>query len=1467
MSPNFFDKKLKKTQEDDYSSIIETKSTQYSDEYSSPSDFMNQEDIEKVVDSNVYLQKRLFSFLKTKKIPEIPKDDSERKEFAYYDANIISKIFFLWCLPLIGIGYKRTIQPQDLYKLKPKMKIENLTETFQKFWKEEVRRLIKKYQLEHPEEDHPQFENEEHEFQHYYGKLTPDRLSLVKCLFRTLREKHLRALAYVILGNCAAALNPLVTKRLINFVEKKQLVPHLHVNKGVGYAIGATLIMLLNGIFFNHCFQMSTLSGTQSKGIMTSALLSKSFKLSSSAKNVYSNGMLTSMMSTDMQRLEFAIALQPFLWGFLPPVIICLVLLLINIGPVCLIGFAVFFSLIFCTIRAFKQIIAIRIKANRHTDARVSYMREVLNSLKMIKFYGWEDAYEESIIQTRHKEIYEIKKMLYTRNFFTALGLMLPTMATMVTFLVLYRVGWGNKSVGSIFSSLSSFQVLAILVFFFPLALSTGIDALISLGRAQTFLLAKEEPISEQREPCDADRMALELSNCDFEWEAFDVDSEDEDEHVVLHNQDASNIDAVNSSTKKEKTESNSLDVDDISENTVNEKHFEEDEMKLKFKGFHGIDLKIPQGEFVMVTGAIGTGKTSLLNALAGMMPQLAGSVKQNGKLLLSGQPWIQNTTLKNNILFGSAFDKERYDSILDACSLLADLEILPNGDKCELGDKGVNLSGGQKARLSLARTCYKDADIYLFDDVLSAVDSRVGKYIMDKCMLELLAGKTKILATHQLSLLDRVDKVIFLNSNGSLKYGTKDDLMVQEPEFAKLVHFAQNQSNEEEEEKEFNPPIEYAIDEAISDSEEVKSYGPEGIDNDYDELAKLKKEITAKSDIVVEATNKERRAFNSVSFSVYRKYITSGSGKYTIPVMMLYMITVVATTFCMLFSSVWLSFWTSHKFDRPASFYMGMYCFFVFGALFFMIIEFTTLCTVCLNAARALNLNVVKKLLHTRMSFLDVTPMGRILNVCSSDTNTLDNEISEQLRLFVYQLANLIGVVILCIIYMPYFAIAVPFLLLLYMFIASHYQATGREVKRLEAIQRSFVYNNINEVLSGMATIKCYDKERAFLMKNSFLIDKQNEAAHMSFSLQRWAALFIDMIACLFAVIIALLCITRAFHVSASSVGVMLTYVLQLPGLLNVLLRAMTQAENDMNSVERLVSYSTELPQEAAYRADGNGNGVVQPPNEWPTKGQIEFENVCMAYREGLPLVLKNLSFSINDGQKIALVGRTGCGKSSTVLTLFRLVELTSGKITIDGQDISKLGLYDLRRKLTIIPQDPVLFKRSIRRNLDPFGDHTDDELWEALVNSGAIERSLLEEVKSQHVEKDGKDNDGVHKFHLDQMVQEDGVNYSNGERQVLALTRAVVAKSKILVLDEATSSVDYETDAKIQSKISTEFKDSTVITIAHRLNTILSYDKIMVLEKGEIAEFDEPLNLYHKKDSIFREMCEKAAITEADF
>ncbi|XBW38273.1 hypothetical protein QEN19_003862 [Hanseniaspora menglaensis] len=1455
MSPNVLlkgrlnDKNAKDS--DDFSSIIDTKASTLNYDAIEPTEFMNKEDIEKITDSQLYLQKRFFSFMKSKKIPSIPKDDSERKEYGYNNANFFSKLFFLWCIPIVGVGYKRTIQPQDLQKLTPEMKVAALTETFYKIWYKEVSNLIAKYKKEHPEEEYPEFPSVKDERHYFYGKLQPGKFTLVKVLYLTLLKKHSKAIIFAALGNCSAACNPLVTKRLINFVEEKQIYHSLHVNKGVGYAIAATLIMLSNGLLFNHFFYMSTLAGTQTKGIMQSVLLAKSFKLSSSSRNDYSNGVLTSMMSSDMQRLELAIALQPFLWGFIPPAVICLVLLLVNIGPVSLIGFAIFILLIFITIRAFKSIISIRIKANKETDTRVTYMREVLNSLKMIKFYAWEDAYEKNIVEVRSREVYETKKMLYTRNFFTALGIIMPTLSTLVTFLVLYKVGWGGKSVGSIFSSLSTFQVMAILVFFLPMSLSTGVDALIGLQRAQKLLLSKEEQQFEARSECEDKTLSLKLENCDFEWEIFDDDDVNDKESSTSSDNDGAT--SLASASYKEKG-NETTDIDQKSEVTYDHekqmvsdilesdnKKSKDTDMKIKFKGFHNASFEIKNGEFVMVTGAIGTGKTSLLNALAGMMPQLKGTVKQTGDLLLSGQPWIQNTTLKNNILFGSKLDNEKYNKVLDACSLLPDLDILPNGDQCELGDKGVNLSGGQKARLSLARTCYKDADIYLFDDVLSAVDSRVGKYIMDKCMLELLDGKTKILATHQLSLMDRVDKILFLNSVGEISFGTVAELMSSNDEFNRLVQFSQNQTEEEEEEND--------------DEEEA-----------LDELAKLKKELTAKSAIILQTGNKEKRAYNSISFSVYKTYIIAACGKFTIPVLIMYALSVIFTTFCMLFSSVWLSFWTQEKFDRPASFYMGLYCLFVFGAFFFMVIQFTTLCTICLNAAKHLNLRVVKKLLHTKMSFLDVTPMGRILNVVSSDTNTLDNEISEQLRMFIYQLANLTGVIILCIIYMPWFAISIPFLTFLYVIIASHYQATGREAKRLESVQRSFVYNNINEVLSGMSTIKCYSKEKAFLLKSSFLIDKQNEAAHLTFALQRWAALFIDMVACLFALIIALLCITRTFHVNAASVGVMLTYVLQLPGLLNTLLRSMTQTENDMNSVERLVSYSMELPQEAAYKS-GNGDGVVKPSPQWPVNGSIQFENVSMAYREGLPLVLKDLSFDIKDGEKIALVGRTGSGKSSTVLTLFRLVELAQGKIIIDGEDISNLGLYDLRKNLTIIPQDPVLFKNTIRRNLDPFGEYSDDQLWEGLVNSGAIEAHLLEQVKSQVVSKHASENNVVHKFHLDQMVQEDGVNYSNGERQVLALTRAVVKKSKILVLDEATSSVDYETDAKIQSKIAVEFKESTVITIAHRLNTILHYDKIMVLEKGEIYEFDKPLDLFLNEKSIFREMCEKASITEADF
>lgn len=482
---------------------------------------------------------------------------------------------------------------------------------------------------------------------------------------------------------------------------------------------------------------------------------------------------------------------------------------------------------------------------------------------------------------------------------------------------------------------------------------------------------------------------------------------------------------------------------------------------------------------------------------------------------------------------------------------------------------------------------------------------------------------------------------------------------------------------------------------------------------------------------------------------------------------------------------------------------------------------------------------------------------MGRILNRFTKDTDVIDNEIGDQLRFFFFTCANIIGVLVLCIVYLPWFAIAVPFLGFVFVAVSNYYQASSREIKRLEAIQRSFVYNNFNEVLGGMPTIKAYGATDRFLHKNGMFIDNMNEAYYITIANQRWLGIHLDLIACAFALLIALLCVNRVFKIGASSVGLLLSYVLQIVGQLSMLIRTYTQLENEMNSVERITSYAFFLPQEAAYNVI-----ETQPPQDWPQDGKIAFEDVSLAYRPGLPYVLKNLSFNVKATEKIGICGRTGAGKSSIMTALFRLSELSKGRIVIDGIDIGTLGLQELRSKLSIIPQDPVLFQGNIRKNLDPFGQNPDEKLWNALKNTGLIPADKFEQIKRQ-----SKQDENLHKFHLDQNVEDEGSNFSLGEKQLIAFARALVRELKVLILDEATSSVDYETDDKIQSTIVNEFSQCTILCIAHRLKTILNYDKILVLDKGELQEYDTPWKLFNKKNSIFQQMCEKSNIVSDDF
>lgn len=443
--------------------------------------------------------------------------------------------------------------------------------------------------------------------------------------------------------------------------------------------------------------------------------------------------------------------------------------------------------------------------------------------------------------------------------------------------------------------------------------------------------------------------------------------------------------------------------------------------------------------------------------------------------------------------------------------------------------------------------------------------------------------------------------------------------------------------------------------------------------------------------------------------------------------------------------------------------------------------------------------------------------------------------------------------------------AIVLPFVLFIFVLITNFYQASNREVKRLEALLRSRVYNTINESLSGMTTIKAYNEEERFCAINNKFLNSCNEATYLVYANQRWIGIWLDLLSNAIVFLIAILCSFNVFKISPASVGLLLIYAIQITGQLTNLVRTFTEVENDLNSVERICHYALKLEQEAPYSIPNN-----HPTPEWPQQGEIEFSNVQMRYRKELPLVLKGISFKVSSGEKIGICGRTGAGKSSITTALYRLAELDTGNILIDGIDISTIGLKDLRSKLSIIPQDPVLFQGTIRENLDPFNQYPDEKLWSSLVRTDLIEESELENVKTQkksEINKKSSDGLVLHKFHLDQTVEVEGENFSLGERQLVAFARALVRESKILILDEATSSVDYETDSKIQKAIIKEFKDCTILTIAHRLKTILNYNRILVLEKGEVKEFDTPWKLYNSENGIFRGMCEKSHITQEDF
>ncbi|KAM3370274.1 hypothetical protein ACQJBY_017900 [Aegilops geniculata] len=791
---------------------------------------------------------------------------------------------------------------------------------------------------------------------------------------------------------------------------------------------------------------------------------------------------------------------------------------------------------------------------------------------------------------------------------------------------------------------------------------------------------------------------------------------------------------------------------------------------------------------------------------------------------------------VRDNILFGSPFQPTRYGRAIDATALRHDLDLLPGGDLTEIGERGVNISGGQKQRVSMARAVYSDSDVYLFDDPLSALDAHVGRQVFDKCIKEELRHKTRVLVTNQLHFLPYVDKILLIHDGVVKEEGTFDELSNTGEQFKKLMENAgkmEEQTEEKQDENKSQDDIKHTEngDVVIADG---------GLQKSQDSSSKTKQ---GKSVLI----KQEERETGVVSMKVLSRYKNAMGGIWAVSVLFL---CYTLTETLRISSSTWLSIWTdegSLKIHGPG-YYNLIYGILSFGQVLVTLTNSYWLITSSLRAAKRLHDYMLRSILRAPMVFFHTNPLGRIINRFSKDLGDIDRNLAVFVNMFMAQISQLLSTFVLIGVVSTMSLWAIMPLLILFYAAYLYYQATSREVKRMDSITRSPVYAQFSEALNGLSTIRAYKAYDRMSNINGKSMDNNIRFTLVNMSSNRWLAIRLETLGGImiwFTATFAVMQNQRAENQKAfaSTMGLLLTYTLNITNLLTAVLRLASLAENSMNAVERVGTY-IELPSEAPPVIEDN-----RPPPGWPSSGIIKFEDVVLRYRPELPPVLHGISFIINGSEKVGIVGRTGAGKSSMLNALFRIVELERGRILIDDCDTSKFGIWDLRKVLGIIPQAPVLFSGTIRFNLDPFSEHNDADLWEAL------ERAHLKDVIRRNA------------LGLDAEVSEAGENFSVGQRQLLSLARALLRRAKILVLDEATAAVDVRTDALIQKTIREEFKSCTMLIIAHRLNTVIDCDRLLILSSGKISEFDTPENLLSNEDGAFSKMVQSTGPSNAEY
>ncbi|KAK3092515.1 hypothetical protein FSP39_003868 [Pinctada imbricata] len=1320
------------------------------------------------------------------------------EEVGEENSSFLSKLTFYWAQPLMVKGYKQLLKSaKDLFILPQRLSTIDIEKKFSMILQQRTNVLRASESEEQRQlSDHNTSINNHFAEQivqvHQPNKKKSDQRTLLSALNKAFGLQYYSLGILKLLADLSGFAGPVLLNLLVSYIENKS-EPESH---GYFYAGGLLLSTLFGSLCSTQFDYQVQVVGFKIRCAIISTVYRKSLSVSSVSVTKFSSGQIVNFMSTDTDRVvNFCPSFHAF-WSLPFQIAVSLYLLHQQVGLAFLAGLG--FAVILVPINKWlaNKIGQLSTEMMHQKDSRVKLMNEVLFGMRVIKFYAWEDLFKSRIEKLRAAELKSLKGRKYLDAMCVYFWATTPVLISILTFAT-YSLMGNQLTAAKVFTSLSLFLMLISPLNAFPWVLNGLMEAWVSLKRLQSFVALTDfdhnSYYSQEFDPYNSEEL-IKVRKATFSWK----------DHFS------------SSDTKDEKG---------LDSKFTDEECSQEEENTLILRN---INFTIEQGQFIGVIGKVGSGKSSLLNALLAEMCRLQGQISVRNLLsgfsFVSQEPWIQHASIKDNILFGSEFSSRKYEAVLDAAALMEDLKVLPAGDRTEVGENGVTLSGGQKARLTLARAIYQEKEIYLLDDPLSAVDSHVAQHLYEKCIMGLLKNKTRILCTHHTKYLMEADFVILMEDGHLSQIGPPSQIL-------DYIDLKKSQANENE--------------------AEISHDATEDIGNQDGGL--------------VEDEEKETGV---VRLSVYKAYWRA-VGQCLSPM-------VLSALFLMQASrninDWWLSYWVSHSHtaahhdnhsivkgplsssqDRSISdistvivtstsrysnltqaednvtYYLMIYGILAGANSLFTLARAFLFAYGGICAAQVLHTKLLSTILKAPISFFDVTPIGRIVNRFSSDLYSIDDSLPFIMNIFLAQLYGILGTIVVTCYGLPWFAILLAPLALIYHKIQQYYRHTSREIKRITSITLSPIYAHFSETVSGLVTIRAFRESERFRQENLQHLDLNQRAQFAGCAVASWLSFRLQMMGVVMVTGISFIAVLEHhFHgVNPGLVGLALSYALSVTNLLSGVVNSFSETEKQMVSVERAQQYIDNIPSEQL-----EGSLMVSPL--WPSNGVIVFSDVKLCYRAGLPNALDGVSFISQPGEKIGIVGRTGSGKSSLFSAIFRMVEIHNGTISVDGTNLQHIDLKDVRSHLAVIPQDPFLFSGSVRDNLDPAAIYTDLDLWTVL------ERCHLKEVV-------------VRLGGLEADVAERGRHFSVGQRQLICLARALLRRTKVLCIDEATASVDMETDAIIQETIRTEFCDSTVLTIAHRINTVLDSDRVLVMREGKVAELDSPSALLQNSKSMF--------------